>query len=82
MALPVDAHRKDQLFSSFARQNHPASKFLWGNLVTLRDNVNEDKLYTDLHKFRERHYSAHRMTVAIQVSFLKILLYKYFFKCQ
>lgn len=67
MAIPSDFHRKEQLFSSLAQTGHPATKFVWGNLVTLRDNVTDDKLYEELHKFRERHYSAHRMTVAIQV---------------
>lgn len=68
MALPSDFCRKEQLFSSFARSNHPATKFCWGNLVTLRDNVTDKKLYEELHKFKERHYSAHRMKLAIQVS--------------
>ncbi|XP_033221743.1 nardilysin-like [Belonocnema kinseyi] len=66
MALPSDLHRKEQLFCSFAKPNHPATKFTWGNLLTLRDSVRDDKLYEQLHKFRERHYSAHRMTLAIQ----------------
>lgn len=68
MALPSDFYRKEQLFCSFARPNHPAAKFSWGNLVTLRDNVTDEKLYKELHKFRERHYSAHRMKLTIQVS--------------
>ncbi|KAJ8666832.1 hypothetical protein QAD02_008494 [Eretmocerus hayati] len=66
MALPSDTNRKDQLFCGLARENHPATKFSWGNLITLRDNVNEDDLYSKLHQFRERHYSAHRMTLAVQ----------------
>lgn len=68
MALPSDFSRKEQLFSSFARPNHPVTKFSWGNLVTLRDNVSDENLYEELHKFRERHYSAHRMKLSIQVS--------------
>lgn len=67
MALPSDSNRKEQLFCSLARKNHPATKFSWGNLITLRDNIDEDELYLELHKFRERHYSAHRMTLAVQV---------------
>ncbi|XP_063992103.1 nardilysin-like [Diachasmimorpha longicaudata] len=66
MALPSDFYRKEQLFCSFAESQHPATKFPWGNLVSLRDMVTDDKLYQELHKFRERHYSAHRMTVTIQ----------------
>lgn len=68
MALPSDVYRKEQLFSSFAKPDHPATKFSWGNLVTLRDNIEDDKLYEQLHKFREYHYSAHRMTLSIQVN--------------
>lgn len=66
-ALPYDDNRKEQLFSSFARDGHPANKFIWGNLITLRDNVEDDKLYAELHKFRKYHYSAHRMKLAVQV---------------
>ncbi|KAM0729058.1 Nardilysin [Formica fusca] len=65
-ALPCDDNRKEQMLSSCARAGHPASKFIWGNLITLRDNVDDDKLYAELHKFREYHYSAHRMKLAIQ----------------
>ena len=72
LALPCDENRKEQLFSSFAQTGHPANKFIWGNLITLRDNVHDDKLYEELHKFRERHYSAHRMKLAIQVTSLKL----------
>ncbi|CAL1679208.1 unnamed protein product [Lasius platythorax] len=35
-------NRKEQLFSSFARAGHPANKFIKGNLITLRDNVDDD----------------------------------------
>lgn len=70
MALPSDFCREEQLFSSFAQLNHPARKFSWGNLITLRDNVTDEKLYEELHKFRERHYSAHRMKLTIQVGFI------------
>lgn len=73
-ALPYDDNRKEQLFSSFARDGHPANKFIWGNLITLRDNVEDNKLYAELHKFREYHYSAHRMKLAIQVEFVLLKL--------
>jgi nardilysin len=67
LALPDDENRKEQMFSTFARAGHPAGKFVWGNLITLRDNVEDDVLYKELHKFRERHYSANRMTLTVQV---------------
>ncbi|XP_043259344.1 nardilysin-like isoform X2 [Colletes gigas] len=81
MALPSDIDRKEQLFCSFARPNHPVTKFSWGNLITLRDNVTDEKLYAELHKFRERHYSAHRMKLAIQAKFPLDVLENYVTEC-
>ncbi|XP_017752516.1 PREDICTED: nardilysin-like isoform X2 [Eufriesea mexicana] len=81
MALPSDFCREEQLFSSFAQLNHPATKFSWGNLITLRDNVTDEKLYEELHKFRERHYSAHRMKLAIQARLPLDVLEDYVVQC-
>ncbi|XP_018360056.1 PREDICTED: nardilysin-like isoform X1 [Trachymyrmex cornetzi] len=81
LALPCDENRKEQLFSSFARTDHPANKFIWGNLITLRDNIHDDKLYEELHKFRKRHYSAHRMKLAIQARLPLDTLEKYVITC-
>lgn len=69
MALPSDTYRKEQLLASLSRSDSPANAFTWGNLVTLRDNISDTSLYESLHEFRKQHYSAHRMTVAIQVNF-------------
>ncbi|CAL1679205.1 unnamed protein product [Lasius platythorax] len=80
-ALPQDDNRIEQMFSSFAQAGHPANKFIWGNLITLRDNVDDDKLYTELHKFRERHYSAHRMKLAIQARLSLDTLEEYVTTC-
>ncbi|KAJ8983824.1 hypothetical protein NQ317_008950 [Molorchus minor] len=66
IALPSDSSRKEQLFCSFANPHSPVNSFTWGNLKTLRDNISDDELYDGVHKFRIRHYSAHRMTLAIQ----------------
>ncbi|XP_032680712.1 nardilysin-like isoform X2 [Odontomachus brunneus] len=81
MDLPVDRNKKMQLLNSFACDGHPARKFSWGNMTTLRDNVSEDKLYDELHRFRERHYSAHRMRLAIQAKFPLDTLEEYVTKC-
>lgn len=70
MALPSDSSKNEQLLCSFAKPDTPVNSFSWGNLVTLRDNISDDKLYEAVHAFRKRHYSAHRMTLAIQVSYL------------
>ena len=67
MVLPADGYRKEQLLLSLAKSDTPVNFFPWGNLTTLRDNISEDELYSGLHTFRKRHYSAHRMTLAIQV---------------
>lgn len=66
MNLTSDSCRKAQLLCGLTKKGHPVNKFPWGNLITLRDNVNEDMLYSKLHDFRKRHYSAHRMTLAVQ----------------
>ncbi|XP_012257789.2 nardilysin-like [Athalia rosae] len=81
MSLPSDFYRKEQLFCSLAQPGHPATKFCWGNLVTLRDNVTDEKLYEELHKFRRRHYSAHRMTLAIQARLPLDTLEQYVIEC-
>lgn len=71
IARPHDGARFEQLISGLAAKDNPVQLFRYGNLVSLKDNVAEDKLYEELHKFRQRHYSAHRMTLALQVSSLK-----------
>lgn len=58
--------RRDQLLASLGNVNHPSSIFSWGNLKTLKENIEDDALYQRVHEFRRRHYSAHRMFVAIQ----------------
>lgn len=81
MALPSDSYRKEQLFASLAQPNSPVNKFTWGNLKTLRDNVQDDKLYELVHEFRKRHYSAHRMTLAIQARLPLKELESYVIEC-
>ncbi|KAG5323603.1 NRDC protein, partial [Pseudoatta argentina] len=46
-----------------------------------KDDVDDDKLYEELHKFRERHYSAHRMMLAIQARLLLDTLEMYVVTC-
>ncbi|XP_064292725.1 nardilysin-like isoform X2 [Plodia interpunctella] len=67
LATPSDTNRKDQLLSSLFPEGHPARTFTWGNIRSLKDDINDDeKLHRAAHEFRRRHYSAHRMTVAVQ----------------
>ncbi|KAG5318470.1 NRDC protein, partial [Acromyrmex heyeri] len=62
--LYCDKNRKEQILSLISQTGHPPSKFL--RRTSLHNDVDDDKLYEELHKFRERHYSAHRMMLAIQ----------------
>ncbi|XP_050307401.1 nardilysin [Anthonomus grandis grandis] len=66
IAMPSDGSRKEQLLCMLAKQDSPVNSFAWGNLITLRDNIKDKELYKGVHEFRKRHYSAHRMTLAIQ----------------
>jgi len=59
-------HRMERLLSFIARNGHPSSKFLRGNSIPLNNDINDDKLYEEVYKFKKHHYSAHRMTLAIQ----------------
>lgn len=66
MALPSDDSRLSQLLCSLAEKSNPAHKFMWGNLITLRDRVKDDELYRAVHEFRKQHYSANKMTLVVQ----------------
>lgn len=81
MALPSDASKKEQLLFSLAKPDSPANSFSWGNLITLRDNIEDDLLYEGVHEFRKRHYSAHRMTLAIQARLPLDTLQSYVLSC-
>lgn len=58
--------RLEQFLSSLGQPDHPSSIFSWGNLKTLKDNIDDDALYAAAHEFRKRHYSAHRMHLCLQ----------------
>ncbi|KAK3533465.1 hypothetical protein QTP70_023470, partial [Hemibagrus guttatus] len=68
LARPSDSHRKEMLFGSLAKPNHPMSKFCWGNAQTLKHGPKEKMIntYERLQEFRRRYYSAHYMTLAVQ----------------
>lgn len=55
-----------QFLSSISDDRHPASKFPYADLFSLRDVKDEDALHSELVKFRDRHYSAHRMNLVLQ----------------
>ena len=68
MALPSDSCRKQQLFASLAKPDHPMAKFTWGNSTTL--NIPGDSEGTELNQrlcdFWKKHYTADRMTLVLQ----------------
>ncbi|KAK4875109.1 hypothetical protein RN001_011531 [Aquatica leii] len=81
IAVPSDDFRKEQLLVSLSEESSPVNSFSWGNLITLKENVSDDKLYERLHEFRKRHYSAHRMTLAVQARLPLSTLESHVVKC-
>lgn len=59
-----DSCRIQQLIASKA--NGVASTFTWGNLKTLKENVESDKVYDSAHEFRKKFYVANNMCLCIQ----------------
>lgn len=73
MALPSDYHRKKQLITSLAKKGHPATKFSWGNVASLggggegeEQEKKDSAVHSKLQMFREKHYVAESMTLAVQ----------------
>lgn len=65
LATSSDSARIEQIIGTFASDENPVGKFMWGNSKTLKDQVSEDELYESLRQFHEKYYSANLMTVAI-----------------
>lgn len=64
----VDEVRRDQILASLAGEGFPHGTFSWGNLKSLKDNVNDEDLHRALHEFRNKHYGCNRMTVCLQAT--------------
>lgn len=79
LAMPSDSNRKEQLLCATLPAGHPGRTFMWGNYRSLTPPIgpNDDELYRAAHEFQQRHYSAHRMTVAVQARFPLETLEKY-----
>ena len=58
--------------SSFTRTDHPINKITEDRIIKVHENLDYTKLYEELHKFKERHYSARIIKLVIQVILLKI----------
>ncbi|KAG5305856.1 NRDC protein, partial [Pseudoatta argentina] len=52
--------------SSFTRTDHPINKITEDHIIKEYENLDYTKLYEELHKFKERHYSARRIKLVIQ----------------
>ncbi|XP_056388223.1 nardilysin [Hyla sarda] len=68
LARPSDANRKEMLFGSLAKPQHPMGKFFWGNAQTLKyePEANNIDTHSRLREFYRTYYSAHYMTLAVQ----------------
>lgn len=62
--LNDDDCRIQQLCASLA--NGPASTFTWGNIKTLKDRIDNEKLYELVHEFRKKFYIANRMYLCVE----------------
>ncbi|XP_023349391.1 nardilysin [Eurytemora carolleeae] len=55
-----------QIYGGIA-EGHPMSKFMWGNTKSLSpEGMTDAEMSKRLHSFRDRHYSAQYMTLAVQ----------------
>ncbi|KAH8323085.1 hypothetical protein KR074_001857, partial [Drosophila pseudoananassae] len=61
-----DETRRDQLLASLATQGFPHGTFAWGNMKSLKDNINDDDLHKVLHEARKEHYGGNRMYAVLQ----------------
>lgn len=59
-----DTIRANEFCASLA--NGPVNLFGWGNLKTLKDGTDIDKLNATVHAFRRKHYIANRMHVCVE----------------
>ncbi|XP_018368699.1 PREDICTED: nardilysin-like [Trachymyrmex cornetzi] len=70
---------KEQALSS--AQTDPVNKYIRDSSMISINNMDDNILYEELHKFRNRYYSAHRMTIAIQAKLSLSTLEKFVTKC-
>ncbi|XP_017963608.1 nardilysin [Drosophila navojoa] len=61
-----DETRRDQLLASLAAYGYPHGTFAWGNMKTLKENVDDLELHHMLHEVRRDHYAANRMYLCVQ----------------
>ncbi|KAG5329001.1 NRDC protein, partial [Acromyrmex heyeri] len=74
--LSCDKSRKERVLSHIVRIQPPPNGIQWKELTSY-SNIDDDKLYEQLHKFRESQYSAHKMMLTIQARLPLDTLEKY-----
>ncbi|KYN32532.1 Nardilysin, partial [Trachymyrmex septentrionalis] len=57
------------------------NKYIRDNVTISSNHMDDNKLCEELHKFKDRYYSAHRMTLAIQAKLSLSTLEKFVTKC-
>lgn len=62
-------YAEDKLLSLLGTSGHPSRNFAWGNMEALDEKMDDDTLYQHLEGFKYRHYSANRMSLALQTNF-------------
>lgn len=67
-SINEDVYRINQIYASMVRNDHPAANFTWGNLKTLKEDIERDRLYKIVHEFRRKFYRSNLMNLCIQSS--------------
>lgn len=61
-----DQVRYKNFMVSLMYDNQRGNIFEWGNLKTLKDDINDEDLFKSLHDFRKKYYVAKRMYLSVQ----------------
>ena len=65
--LTSDGVRRELIVGSLAKDKHPMTKFMWGNLTSLQmSQLDDQEVHKRLNEFFHRHYTAQSMTAVIQ----------------
>lgn len=56
---------ENKLLSLLGSPGHPSRNFAWGNMKALNESMDDDTLYRRIEEFKNRHYSAHRMSLCL-----------------
>lgn len=65
MAMAKDSKRMEAFYRTFIFENHPTGCFDYGNLQSLKHDIDDDELYDAVREFFDK-YIANNMTLSIQ----------------